>query len=353
MQSKYSLKEADLAADQGQVVDTWALGLEGLVDDVARSKYRQSYLENPAGVGECLLLLEAATGLPVGAQGLIPRVFHKGSQRLDAGMLADFVVAPEHRSLGPALTLMRSCITISKRRFGFVYGTPNEKSRAILNRAGIRPWGALIRYTKLIRSKGYFDARMPAWFSTPLAALADLAIACIDLARDRLVGRRLVWAEVSAFDQTFDEVWRRARSPQLIIGDRSSRSLAWRYLPGDGPTWTLSVARERGSDVPVGYMVWRQVNGTAMTSDFFCTDVERSVSALLRSFVVHLRRFSVQRISLEFCGHRSVRDALTACGFAPREQSLVVLVDHGGQGDGAAHAISPDAVFMTSFDRDH
>lgn len=351
MDTKYSLKEADLAVDQQQVVDTWALGLEGLVDDVARAKYRQSYLENPAGVGVCLLLLEATSGKSVGAQGLIPRVFHHGAQPLNAGVLADFVVAPDHRSLGPALTLMRSCIALSKRRFGFVYGTPNEKSRAILSRAGIRPWGALTRYTKLIRSRGYFDARLPAWLASPISGLADFTIACVDFARDRRSGKRFRWSESDKFGPEFEEVWR-ARSSHLIISDRSPATLTWRFASDDAD-WQLSLARECRSNKPVGYVVWQQINGIVMVSDFFCSDLERSAAALLRSFVVHLRRFPVQRISLEFSGHHSVRDALIACGFAPREQSLVVLVDHEARVGDAAPAISPDAVFMTSFDRDH
>jgi len=348
---KYYLSEADLDANRDQILGTWALGLEGLVDEAAEEKYRHCYIDNPAGAGMCLLLYEQSRDSAIGAQGLIPRTFFAGQDRFTVATLADFVVAPEHRSLGPALILMRSCIELSRGRFEFVYGTPNDKSVAILNRAGIRPFGTLTRYTKLIRSQSYLRARVLRWVASPAAAVADAAIACADFARDALFASQYRWSEQTSFGDEFEKVWE-GRQADIVTGERSPVTLRWRYSTADpGTPWHFSLASDR-SGTPIGYVIWRQVKGIAMVSDFFCSNMEKSVRALLQSFVVYVRRFPVQKASLEFFGRPSIGVALKACGFAPREQSPVVLVDHGN-GMGRPSLPLTSRMFMTGFDRDH
>ena len=350
MNAKYYLSEADLGANQDQIVGAWALGLEGLVDDAAQAKYRHYYLDNPAGIGMCLLLHELAGNKAVGAQGLIPRTFYAGQRRFSAATLADFVVAPGHRSLGPALKLMRSCIALSQDRFDFVYGTPNEKSRAILNRAGIHPLGALTRYTKLLRSESYLSERVPRWMVSPVATVADAAIASTDFVRDVLFGSHFRWSEPTTFSAEFEKVWQ-GRQADIVSSERSPTTLRWRYSTAKPESpWHFSLAADR-TDTPIGYVIWRQVNEIAMIDDFFCSNMEESVRALLQSFVVHARRFRVHKVSLEFLGPPSISAALVACGFAPRNQSHVVVVDRA-KGDGDRSLFSPGRIFMTSFDRD-
>lgn len=351
MGSKYYLSEADLAASQDQVVGIWALGLEGLIDKVAEAKYRHSYVDNPAGTGTCMLLHDEASDKAIGAQGLIPRNFFAGERRITAATLADFVVAPDHRFLGPALMLMRACIDTSRERYEFVYGTPNDKSVAILRRAGIRPYGALTRYTKLIRSASYLGARLPPRIASPLAAIADTAIACADHARDIYFGGRFQWSEHGSFGSSFQTIWD-GRQADVLTGERSPTALNWRYASADSECpWQYSMASDRRG-TPIGYVIWRELNGIAMVGDFFCSNIEKSVRALLQSFAVHVRRFAVQKISLEFLGSPQVAAALKACGFEPREQSRIVVVDNATDKENES-LVSSSRVFMTGFDRDH
>lgn len=349
----YFHRQADLQIDRDHVVGAWALGLEGLIDAAADEKFRQCYVDNPAGEGICLLLYEQLGQPAIGAQGLIPRTFYFGQDRFSVATLADFVVAPEHRSLGPALILMRSSIECSQDRFEFAYGTPNDKSVAILNRAGIRPFGTLTRYTKLIRSQSYLRTKGLGWVVSPVAAVADAAIACADFARDALFANHFQWREQAAFGEEFDKIWE-GRQSDIVTSERSPITLKWRY---SNPTadsqapWHLSLATDR-SGSPIGYIIWREIKGIAMVSDFFCSNMEESVRGLLQSFVVYARRFPVQKVSLEFFGRPSIGVALRACGFAPREQSPVVLVDHGKARRRPSFALA-NKMFMTGFDRDH
>lgn len=351
MDSKYYATQADLEVSKGLIAGLWALGLDGLVNEVAETKYHRYYLSNIAGNGVCLLLHDVASGKAVGVQGLIPRRFYVGDRCITGATLADFVVARGHRSLGPALKLMRTCIEVSKERFAFIYGTPNENARAILKRVGFHALGALTRYTKLIRSETFWRARLPPWMVPPVAVAVDAVIALADISRGWFYGRHLYWSEQSFFGTEFEKIWQ-GRGPKILIGDRSPDALQWRYplSDPDGP-WQVSLAMDRSS-IPIGYVVWRNGDGHALISDFFVSATDGSFRALMQSFICYLRGFSVQRVSLEFFGCSSVTTALAACGFAPREQSSVVFIEHAHVGTRERH-ISSNTIFMTTFDRDH
>ena len=348
METKYSFAKADLDSSRIEVAALWAQGLGGLVDRTAELKYRQYYLENPAGRADCVVLVHNAEGKAVGVQGFVPRRFWRGDKPVTAAVMADFVVVPEHRSLGPALQLMRSGIEMSKARFAFLYGTPNQKSLAIVRRAGLTTIGQFTRYTKVVRSASYWQRRVPGWLVPILAFLTDGAIVVVDLPGLRLGGDSLTWDEQSEFGEEFDVIWQR-RFGDRVYGDRSRDVLTWRYREANGKEpWRRSLARDHAG-APAGYVVWRLREGVALISDFLIAKADVNLQTAMRSFAWHARKLGVERISLEFFGIGEVSRALLAAGFAPREQSLVVHVEH----DGSVASLSAATAYMTSFDRDH
>jgi len=103
------------------------------------------------------------------------------------------------------------------------------------------------------------------------------------------------------------------------------------------------------SGVPAGYVVWRNLHDTAMVSDFLFSGTDTALRTFLHAFAWYVRQFGVDRVSLEFFGREGVVHALTKSGFASREQSPIVCVDHAAGGV----FISPSVAYVTSFDRDH
>jgi len=281
-------------------------------------------------------------------QGFVPRRFWMGERETIAAVMADFVVVPAHRSLGPALKLMRTGIELGKARFSFSYGTPNEKSLAIVRRAGLETIGVFTRYTKVLRSESYWRRRIPSWLTPVAAALVDLGILAVDLGRGWLRGNPFHWAERVDFGVEFDRIWQ-MRSVHRVYGDRSCGTLAWRYPAGSGQgAWRISLASSAGGDV-LGYVVWRLRNGTVMVNDFLVVESGASQRTFLHSFSQYVRRFAVDRVSVEFYGASDVVEALRDCGFAPREQSSIVRASQQG-GD---VSLSQASAYMTSFDRDN
>ena len=77
-----------------------------------------------------------------------PRAFQLGKRVVRGSLLANLMVAKEHRTLWPALTLVRKLINDCRQSgsIDFLYGDPNDAALAILRAVGFRPVGALHRY---------------------------------------------------------------------------------------------------------------------------------------------------------------------------------------------------------------
>jgi hypothetical protein len=89
-------------ADDSEALATlWAPHLGGL--EPARRKMTHAYLNNPAGAGLCLQATAPGQAGLLGALGLHQRRFWRGTEAHPVHILADFVVARDQRTLGPAL----------------------------------------------------------------------------------------------------------------------------------------------------------------------------------------------------------------------------------------------------------
>lgn len=345
LNTPYQLLPDALPAHRAALLALWsahsALGVR------ADAKLALAYDANPFGPGHCLLLHRGDPGQPVGALGLHRRRYHDGAQRRDALVLADFVVDPLHRTLGPALSLMRGALDVALGEAPWVLGVPNPASRAVLRRAGLDEVTALSRRGKLLRSA--YGLKRHGLTGAPAAVTAPLDGAL--RAVDRVLGRpaRWRWRDTAFSDPDLAEVWAR-RPAGLCLGERSPEALCWRFgTRADGATaaWRLSLAC--GDDgAAIGYVVWRVQDDLAEVADFLCADPLRELSGLLLGFARHCRHSCpASALTLECAGPPALQQQLTRAGFlATGLQGVLGLAATG------APTWPANRLFMTTFDRD-
>ena len=210
-------------------------------------KYDWFYLHAPAGMPLLHMLerqpaqLPAQDGLPardaaavvgvgagVGAIGQ-RRMLYRG-QPLQAGVLVDLAVLPDHRSLGPALILQQGLFTAARERLGVFYGFPNPKAAPVFKRIGYRALGDLVRHVRVVRASPYLRRRLPKALA-PLAALAgpalDLALRLRDAWRWRGAGRlRASW---NTRQPDITRLWEASEKPDALTALREMRHLRWRF----------------------------------------------------------------------------------------------------------------------------
>ncbi|MFT3665109.1 hypothetical protein [Piscinibacter sp.] len=350
MSSTYRTELADLREHDRELQGLWARNLDGCDTAAAAWKLAHGYLGNPAGQGLTVLLFDGDCGAALGAQGLHERRLHLGRKVLRAACMADFVVDVAHRSLGPALMLMKRATEQAGQGFDLVYGLPNRKAAAVCARAGLVKVAQVHRYVKLLQTRERFASRLPSPAASAASVLADGLLTLADQGRRwgqawRWAGVELAWGDgrAAAF---VDAVWARRRAG-LLLSERSSALLAWRFDGGRRGGWRLcGVADAAGT--PVGWAVWRPEGNDAEIGDFFVADPMNDAAASLTVVAAELRRQGLAGISMEMLAPPAVEAALLAAGMSRRDDAMPVFARVAPSG------VLPQAGhwYLTRFDND-
>lgn len=346
----YSVRRGHAASEIAHIQALWAGAFASLQHEAAAAKINAQYLHNPAGDGECFFLDVSDETDPVGVQCLVMRRFRKDGVDLKAGTMADYVVDSRHRSLGPALQLMKTCITHGNATLDFLFGFPNKKAEPIFKRVGLSALAKLTRHAKLMRSREFLKNRLTQTRAAPLlpvlVPIANLALMALDAWQAFSLGRDWRWQNVDSFGAEFDTLWQRTSLPGVVVGDRSRAMLHWRYPQRN----RHHIAAGYLADGQLGgYVVWSVKEGLLVLHDFYCHDADNKLTGMLTSFAWHHRHTGANSISLEFNGPAALRSALHAAGFRPRDENPVFMLP--GQASTLAN-LGGDHLYLTSYDRD-
>lgn len=342
----YSTREADLNLDAASIVSLWADNLLGHDQASARAKLRLGYRDNPAGGASVQLLMVQGEPHAQGAQGLHARVFWVGARQWHGAGLGDFVVNLPHRSLWPALLLMRRCVKLGAERFDVTYGFPNKKAAAVCRQGGLRQFGDMQRYAKPLSSRAYLARRMPSWMAGVVAPMVDAAMRIGDSFRALLGPTPLACTAIDWQDPAIDMLWSR-RVATVAFSERSSRMLQWRFaLPGRGK-WHLCLVSDASGSAQ-GYVVWRDLEGLVEIGDFFTVEPARCTASLLNAFIRMARTQGARSVSLEFFGANQVVAQILRAGMRQRpERHPVYTCSVLPEGFG-----TPGNWYLTLFDDD-
>jgi hypothetical protein len=346
-----TITRAPWQSDSAAVVALWSQHLGGR--EQAARKVAHAYLENPAGAGQCLLALEGSPPQTVGALGLHARRYWRGHDTAEVCVMADFVVDPRQRTLGPALALMRAAVDTTRQQSLGLFGWPNERSAAVAQRAGVPAPLTMARYAKPLRSRLPLvrlqqapRAPQSRWtrlqhqalsrLLPPLLPIVTPALDAMLSGHDRLqmLGKRAsaallrqegsgapmqathsgAWQHVGGFADTLSGGRRAAENPntgpaidtlwaqrgaQWWLSDRSWPFLRWRFAQG---RWQLSLWLDADGRAH-GYVVWRMAPSAGSTTaaegrsaddvveiaDALCNPLPRALAPMLRSFAHSMR----------------------------------------------------------------
>lgn len=346
----YAVRRADVATEADEILRLWIATYPDLDPSAARTKLRSQYIAAPAGPGVCLFLAHGDDDPPVGVQCLGPRRFAYGEKSLTAGITADYVVDTRHRSLGPALTLLKATMSTGHQAFSFLYGFPNPKSGVVFRRVGMRSPGAITRFVRPLRSRSFLARRLGPrgqWLLPIAARLGDALLAIGNTFKNLRIGRRWRWSDQSDFDGFFDDCWRMGRRGQWLTAERSRETLSWRFPKGIDRN--ISIAIDRGSGTREGYVVWRQDAETIEILDVFCHQPEQQLAGLLAGFADRARRLGAQSVGLEFSAPGTLAEAVRRSGFRPRDQHPLFMSAAAGA---EINSLQLESMYLTCFDRD-
>lgn len=332
---------------QDAICALWLNNLPIQSTDQAHIKLDQGYAHNPAGQGAGVILQSDESPALIGVIGLHPRQLLMGERCLAVANTADFVVDERHRTIGPALQLMKAAIAEGHARFDFIYGIANPNSGAICKRAGMKKLGTLSRFATVLRSKRHAAKRTHPALATLIAPLIDTWLWAANTRRHLGNPRRLKLCAATFSDPRIAQAWQ-DRPRELMLSNRDAHMLSWRFARTGHSAWSICLSHNRDGRC-VGWVVWRLHNGVAEVGDVFSTAPLTMTTALLAAFNRFARAQGADSVSLEFLGNAQVRRAIQRAGYfsLPDGGQPVFISDR--------HARAPNSLsnwYFTGFDND-
>lgn len=252
------------AGDEGEILALFrrAFGVERSLE-----RWRWAYAENPYGNRRISLAVDADGRVVAHYAGYPVRFWHAGEGRDGEGWecqhVGDTMTAPEVRGVGRgrssllARTVDHFYATWCRRRVAFNYGVNTGKIQRFSRRlAGARRLEAVAYRVRPLPG--------PPW---PLPGRW----------RRRLGGWRV--ERVAAFDDRFDDLWRRVRGAYGLLVERDRRYLAWRYGAFPEPGVSAWAAWRRGR--LAGWGVFRRQGERLAWGDALFDPAEEPAPALV------------------------------------------------------------------------
>jgi hypothetical protein len=347
--TRYSVEQVEVDRARDDVMRVWR---DNLADVRAcERKFAWTYEQAPAAPLRPVLLV-ARRGERrdvVGSAGIARREFSVGGAPAWAGLMADLAVDRDHRTLGPALSLVRRCRQVAREQLAFVYGFPNAKAEPVFLRVGYRRLGPMTRYVRVLRH----DHFAPRLVSVRLAAralglVADAAVGArrwparaASLARYRLV-------LTDAVDERADEVWAHASPHYGILAVRSPGYLSWRLAEHPDDRFRFAWLEERRTGAARAYAAITPVRGALAVGDFL--GPPDAIGPLFEQLAGWARRQGAHSLTLRFLGDPRVSLALRRAGFQARDSSRAVVVETFE--DRCARAGDAASWYLTDADED-
>jgi hypothetical protein len=327
-------------------------------------KFRWLYRDAP-DVADVVFVLEAVLDgqtRVVGTSGMAIRRFRVAGRDVRAAISCDLAVDRAHRSLLPALCLVRAIREAATARFDLIYGFPNSKAEGVFKRAGFRELGRATRWAKVLRRAYYVQgagsrtdapavARAAAWLpwlGKLGATILDAFRAALAPGTARLVGLYQL-RTLPAPDGRWDALWQAARSEYDVVGTRTSEFLRWRFPPS--PRTRFVTLQRRGEDRLRAYAIieFDATSGAAHVRDLFGhrEDLRTLIDALVR----YAYREGAASVSVRFLGAPEVERLLKRRGFVLRGGDRCIVAEVG-PAFADRDAIATDACRWHLFDVD-
>lgn len=353
-QEAYRVEPADLDTDAHDIIALWSSNLGHA--ERRQGKFAWFYRGNPAGRPTVLLLRHAQSDAPVGTVGIGFRAMRCGAASFSAGLMGDFAVNAQHRTLFPALTLQRAVLARGLASHPVLYGFPNAKSLPVVQRAGFAVMGHLGRYVCVLRTSDHLPSALPRALRRLVGGALDTILHTV-----RLIGPSLLDREkhdtrwLSQPDDRFDALWAEQVADRTVIGTRDRAFLHWRFVQKPSRHYRLFALTARVSperpDALRGYAVCEPVGETLYVRDFLAAPPwQRNLSRLFHALMREAARQGYARISMECLGPDAVMGALSKAGLRLRDACSQPVILATTQ-EGAACLAGKDW-YLTSADAD-
>jgi GNAT superfamily N-acetyltransferase len=249
----------------------------------------------------------------VGQLPLMPFNLVVGGKPFPASWMVDLIVRPEARGEGIGSKLIRSAMSMDRVHVGIGATRPALR---IHNRAGATRFPDVKRFVFLHRPDpvAHRLSRLPV--PRPLLRIAGgAAVAAHHLFVRKYTLRGVTMDALCRFDPEVDELFSREATGTLVVAERTSQFLNWRFSDSPGATYRILTARRLHQ--LVGYAVWREsLPGHCLIADIWAQGLRQDIfRAMITELVSRCQSLPDCECTECYATHKTLATALVSCGF--------------------------------------
>lgn len=289
----------------------------------------------------------------LGAIGSVEREFEGKYGKTSLGFCSDFAIDEKHRTLGPAILLLKNFVASRGESSDILFGFPNNRAVGAMCRAGFTVLSEVSRYALILNYKYYIDKSRFSSLLIPLSLLLNLVVRSYLKIITSIQYSGYVFNEITEVGDSFDELWRDwIEQCDLYTGKRDKEYLAWRFLDNPANNYRIFRLSKKNSGQLVGYAVIRQnEEGHWTVFDFFALPEGKALEGLLLHLASKAIGEGALSLTLEFLGSGKIRDRIRKLRFIERpSERRVVIRPRVNKGDVASYYLNADNWYITSAD---
>jgi len=316
----YAIVTGDLRRDRDVVIGLWR-GQIGWQNQLERM-YDTFYLHCPFGQPRLQLLRHRPSGRIVGTIGAGPRPMRWRGREVVAACAAHLVVAPGHRSLAPAVRLVRALVEDAGNHFAFTYGLTNAHGDAVSRRAGFLAPGRLLRHVKVLRHVGYARRIIPGPAGTAAGGMFDAVMGASRALGSWLPQPRLHAHWIDAPEPRMQALWEAGAPDDALCTVRSTHLLTWRLMQLPARERRFLLVTEPGNGRLLAWFACetcvRDRHMLTVTDAWLGTAPPALAQPAVRTLVTRARQAGYHAIQARLAEHHATCAIWRAEGFSPR-----------------------------------
>lgn len=352
---RYRIERAAAHEVEREVVRLWRTGLP--VEGDGSARFRWTYDDAPQRARDLYVLVaddrDRASAQLVGTAGVQIRRFSHAGRALRVALGCNLAIDPPHRSVLPALRLIRELQRDTRHHFALTYNIPNDHARGLYERAGFHDLGSMTRHVAILRHAPLVRRVVPVgWVAAAVAKALDAVQRARRARAAYRASRELRLDWLGDADDRFDPLWRTACGAYPLLAMRDARWLGWRYLQRPGCQAELAAISDRDGRLR-GYAVIEDDGDVVDIRDALA--LPGDLGGLFALLLHALRHRRAATVSFNYLGRSEVTTALAAHGFHTRGANLHVYVEPGERLTDAERAavLERETWYVTDFDKDN
>jgi len=264
----------------------------------------------------------------VGSYALFPRRLVVNGTPFQAYICGDLIVDTKHRSLGPAVSLVKAAIAKCEAdKNSILFGFPNEFSAPVILMSGFKQLSERIKLTKVLRTYPYLQRHLKyAGISKTAAYPIDILLS-IRFGRTGKRFKNLFHFDViSSFDERFDRLFEKTVHSFALKGEPSRDYLNWRFMDSPYEKNLIFTMESKLDKSLSGYIVFCSNQKRCQIVDLGFIDPQETLKLMLSAFHCYQKSQKAEAIAFDFAGDAQFMNQLLKSGFSVRSRELKTII---------------------------